>query len=525
MSSTMRITGMASGLDVDTLVKQMMKSQSVKVDKLKQDRQILQWRQDNYRELLGDTNTFKSTYFDVLKIDSNMLSANNYAGLDTTSVDSASSTQSPTATATVGVGAQSGVYSVVVNKVAKSASIQGASLTNATINTELSDVGVSSPTTFNITYNGISKPVTIDPSDTINSFINKVAAATSNNVTAKFSELTGKMTLQTLSTGSSNNISIDSTLLGMTAGAGTQGQDAEVMITPPGAEGSKTIIKSTNNFVIDGMSYTLQSADTAKTTKITVASNVQKTFDKIKTFIDKYNELIAKIKTEVDEKKNNSFKPLTDDQRTNMKDEDIKKWEDKAKQGLLNRDSGLQNMLYSLRSAFFDSVKDAGISLNEVGLSTDSDYTNGGKIIIDEVKLKDKIQNNGSQVANLFMKDSGVSYDPDHKIDLGRYSSEGIFQRINDVLKDYTRTTRDSNNRKGILIEKAGIKGDLSEFSNSLSNDITNNYDKRITELTKKLAEKENKYYAQFSKLEVAMQKLNSQSSWLSQQLGTTSSN
>lgn len=66
MPSTLRITGLATGLDVDNMVKQLMQAERTKVDKVKQDRQIIQWRQDLYREIIGDLNTFKKTYFDVL---------------------------------------------------------------------------------------------------------------------------------------------------------------------------------------------------------------------------------------------------------------------------------------------------------------------------------------------------------------------------------------------------------------------------------------------------------------------------
>lgn len=46
-----RISGMVSGLDVDTLVKQMITAKRVPLDKLNQQKQILQWQRDNYREI------------------------------------------------------------------------------------------------------------------------------------------------------------------------------------------------------------------------------------------------------------------------------------------------------------------------------------------------------------------------------------------------------------------------------------------------------------------------------------------
>lgn len=365
-----------------------------------------------------------------------------------------------------------------------------------------------------------------DSNRSINDILNDISSKT--GLKASYSELGQVFTLASSTTGSDQQISgseSDSaykflnTLFGASSFS-DQGSNATATITDPKGN-SSTVNKTTNTFTIDGVTYNLLANDTSiNGVSITLTSNSQKTFDKIKAFIDKYNETIDGIREKILEKKQYDYKPLTDEQKKDMKEDDIKSWEDKAKQGLLGGDSMLQNMLNSMRRTFFDSVNGAGISLKDIGISTDSDYTKGGKIIIDEAKLKSAIQNNGDKVSRIFSQTSKIYYDPDHKTDSGRYNEVGIFQRINDILKDYTRTTRDSSGRKGLLIEKAGIVGDLSEFENMITKNLNDNYDKRIKDLTSQLAEKENNYYQQFSKLETAMQQLNQQSSWLTQQLG-----
>jgi flagellar hook-associated protein 2 len=45
-----RVTG-SSGFDVTGTVKSLMKAQSIPLDKMKQDKQILQWQTDDYRTL------------------------------------------------------------------------------------------------------------------------------------------------------------------------------------------------------------------------------------------------------------------------------------------------------------------------------------------------------------------------------------------------------------------------------------------------------------------------------------------
>lgn len=120
MSNTIRLTGLATGLDVDSLVKQMMRAENTKLDKLKQNRQITQWKQDLYRELIGALNTFKSTYFDVLKTDTYMLSERNYS-----SFDIKVSGDNPPLSVTASGGAVAGDYKVTVNQLAEKARIEG----------------------------------------------------------------------------------------------------------------------------------------------------------------------------------------------------------------------------------------------------------------------------------------------------------------------------------------------------------------------------------------------------------------
>jgi flagellar hook-associated protein 2 len=540
MSDQLRILGMASGLDTETMVKQLMKAETMKVDKVKQDKQIIQWQQDLYRDMIGDLTSLKSTYFDVLKPETNMLSQNSYGAFDVSSVDvplSGSPAAVPGATATAGVGATAGVYKVEVTTLAAGAIKEGTVLAvNTTKASTLSSLGLAADTTINITYNGTTKPVTIKTTDTLDNVIQNISTATSGNVVAKYSELTRKFSIQTSATGISNTLSIDKNIDALKLNENidvngdiiiSEGIDAAFKITPPGSSTAVDITKSTNTVTIDGVNYSLAMKNT--TTNITLTSNTQKSFDKIKGFIDKYNELVDKVNKKIIEKKQYDYKPLTDEQKAGMEPEDIKKWEEKAKEGLLKNDSSLQNMLASMRSAFFQGVEGAGITLKDLGLNTSADYTQKGKIVFDqslggEQKLKDMLATRGDQVAKLFMQTSTKqsSYSPDLTTSqrADRNSDQGIFQRINDILQDNVRTTRNSSGKKGFLIEKAGIKGDFTEFSNLLYNQIKDK-DKMIANLTEKLAVKESRYYTQFAKLEQAMNSLNSQSSWLAQQLGS----
>lgn len=72
----MRITGLASGLDMDEIVKNSMKPYRVKIEKKSQDKEILEIKQKLYREVIKDSREFYNKYFDVTKSDSLLLSKN-----------------------------------------------------------------------------------------------------------------------------------------------------------------------------------------------------------------------------------------------------------------------------------------------------------------------------------------------------------------------------------------------------------------------------------------------------------------
>lgn len=356
-------------------------------------------------------------------------------------------------------------------------------------------------------------------------------------VDISYSEINKKFTIRSKAEGSSEKIVASDTsgdflqnLFGNSS-ISEKGRDSEFNLTTP--NGTSTITKPTNNFAIDGVSYNISGAKKDEEISFSLNGDTGESFNKIKGFIDDYNKLVDELQKKVTEKKYRKFEPLTEEQKKDMKENDIKLWEEKAQSGILRSDSDIQNMLSSLRRAFFDSVEGAGLSLKEVGLTTSSDYTQGGKIIFDpiidkdgnsgEERLKKLLKEDPDRVFKIFSKqsDSYPSYSPDLTSTERneRYKEEGILQRINDIFKDYTRTQKNVNGKMGIFVEKAGIKGTTSEINNNLYKELEKR-EKTIKEMEDRLVERENRYYYQFAQLEKYMNQMNSQSSWLVQQLG-----
>lgn len=339
-------------------------------------------------------------------------------------------------------------------------------------------------------------------------------------VEMKYDALKDQFTLTSKLTGSSETISIDDangifSALGIDQSNVQAGEDAVFDL-----DGVTNMQRNTNEFTINGVTYTLKS-DASPTTeiKINVSANADGLIDKIKGFVTKYNEVIGKINGELSEKRERSFTPLTDEQKESMKEEDIKKWEEKAKSGLLRSDSLLSGIANNMRKALSDMVGGSSSSLAKIGITTGS-YEMKGKLVIDETKLKAAINDNIDGVVQLFTQESQYSYTDglsDSSKRTTRYNESGLAQRLYDIIQDGIRTTRDSKGNKGSLLEKAGIGGDITEFNNIL-NDSIKEKNTLIDKLLDKLVDKENALYIKFTAMEKALSQMNSQSSWLSQQ-------
>lgn len=532
-SNLIRITGMSSGLDVDAIVDALIKSESYKVDKAKQEQQKLEWKQQDYRDIITAINDFKNKYLNYTNPSTNMLSPTNYASYDVKSSDAYN-----TYVKVSGNGsATTGNYKIENITVATKASyvgdedhpinIENTSQKVFTLFSNDEDAKVSfkindTEFTYDFSSTGADKDKTI--SALMTEISNKAG------VSFKYSQLAGRFTLESASTGTEAELTLSetdgskffTTFFGQNA-TSTAGHDATVTITDPTGT-KKTITKSSNTFTIDGVTYNLVS-DTKESESITITltDNVDDVYGKINSFINDYNSLIDKIYNKINEKPNLDYPPLTDTQKEDMEKDEIEKWEEKAKKGLIKGDSTLQNLLNNLRSSLYESVEAAGMTLTEIGLSTSSDYTKHGKIEINETKLKSALRDNKNAVISIFTNVSttqpSYSASASAESQKARKKEEGIFQRISDILMDNIRTTRDSGGRKGSLLEKAGLVGDLSEFKNTLSEQI-NDIKKKIKAMQNTLNEREDYYYLKYSKLESTMSKLNSQNSYLSQLAG-----
>jgi flagellar hook-associated protein 2 len=198
-----------------------------------------------------------------------------------------------------------------------------------------------------------------------------------------------------------------------------------------------------------------------------------------------------------------------------MKDKDIENWEKQAQQGLLYNDDLLGRITSSMRNMLYVPVELSNgtkLSLYEIGITTSNDYRDGGKLNIDENKLRTALETRGEDIAELFTKSSDISYKPG-LTDNQRIASEGIAERMNDIINNAIGTS-------GSITKRAGMRGDtMLEMSSTMYRTIRDQND-RIADMLIYLQEKETNYYQMFSRMEQAVTASNNQMAYLSAQLG-----
>ncbi|NOU90383.1 flagellar filament capping protein FliD [Paenibacillus sp. LMG 31460] len=648
-----RLNGFSgSGIDIDDTVSKLMKAARMPVDKLKQQKQTLEWQRDDYRAMNAKIMDFRNQAF-------NMKLQSSYQTKKSTSADESIVTVSSTSMA------PEGLYSIKVNKLAKSASVTSGAVGKSSDQATMTSLGLTGDTTLTVGGEKGSVTLQVKQTDTIASLVGSVNSKSNiTGVSMSYDAAIDKFFFVSSSTGSSAKINlqmksigdndtqnllntvlklpdsqpvpapvppipvatpvanagqtvtggvaftasgvttlVDNTLtatqklrisdgtitsdfdISKTTTVGklidainssdigksgvsayldsnnkiaffnpndsktltfsdqtvdtanvltklgldsidpipaqqpvvTQNEDySQYTITGSKAEiefNGATAMYDTNTFSINGMTFTAKKEQAAadSAVNVTTTRDVEAVYNSIKSFVDKYNELITTVNTELGEKRYRDFQPLTDDQKKDMKEDQIKSWEEKAKSGMLRSDPLLTRGLTNFRTSFSNSVEglptgDAK-SLAEIGISTSvvvgssisGGYSDRGKIYLDDTKLKKAIAESPDEVMALFIANDDVK-----DSDKGDGIATRLYDRADDLMKQIT--------------SKAGAS--TSVESNYLIGKTTKQINSRIDALGYKLDALETRYYKQFTSMEKYMNQMQAQSAQLTQQMG-----
>lgn len=512
--SMMRIGGLASGMDIDQIVRDLMKVERAPIDKLKQKKQLLEWQRDAYRDMNRLLNDLDKHIFDGVMRQSTFLQKK----------VTSSNENIVTATSTPSASNQT-VEISNITQLATAARWTSQNKINISANDQLSTLFSGTevmPTSLQFKVknpdSSVEETVTIslDPSkDTLSTLISKLNQDTKLGVRAFYDDFTQQMVITKNQTGSGSSIEVTSgaelfTKLGFKLDIQVDSSDPLNVITKTFLQqdkGTEQNAKFTingleterpsNTFTINGMTYTLKNTHTGTVT-ISSTTNTDAIFNSIKSFVDKYNETIDEINKKLKETRYRDYQPLTDEQREQLTEKQAEKWEEKAKSGILRGDSILSNALSSMRQALYRKVEAASEGfqqLAQIGITTTANYLEGGKLIIDEAKLKQKIEENPEAVYRLFSNN-------------GEGANKGIVLQLRDEIKKTIKSIED----------KAG--NTLKTVNQYIIGKNILDIDTRISEAEDRLKRVEDRYWKQFSAMEKAVQRANSQSMYLMNAFG-----
>lgn len=532
----LQIGGIVSGMDTDKVVRDLMRIERMRADKILQKKQVLEWKKAQFRAITNKVRVFKENYFDILKPSTNLTSLNALKKM------SVASSEPGIVTATAGTGAQVGQLSFQVVQSATAAKVSAGAITSGSAGGERLSLSDTMETisgklangeftfdengSFSLNLNG--ETVAIHKAETLRQVIAKINDSRAG-VQAAYSSFSDTFTLTAKETGdqwiTTDNGGGFFTALGVAVNEGRVGESGrDAVFKIDGYEGTR----SANTFTIDGMTYSIHglinAADSSPAVSITTAVDVDGIYSTIEKFVQDYNALIEEINGKLYEEAFRDFPPLTDLQKETMKDSEIEKWEEKAQSGLLRRETALENMLREMRRVLSDMVGD--LHLSEIGIETSANYRENGKLVLKNggESLRQAIAANPDKVADLFTRRSDIAYSPNLTAAerTQRYSESGLAQRLSDILSDNIRITRDSYGRKGFLLERAGVEGDTTQFNNYYDKQIAD-LNKSLDRLNEVLSRRESQYYRQFTAMEKALQQLYSQGDWLAAQMNQLS--
>lgn len=286
------------------------------------------------------------------------------------------------------------------------------------------------------------------------------------------------------------------------------GQDASILLN--GAE----YTSATNSFSINGLTLTANSVsdivkdaegnDTYVTTTLNTSLDVDAIYDSIKGFFKEYNDLIKEMESLYNADSAKGYEPLTDEEKDEMSDDEVEKWEKKIKDALLRRDSNLGGVITSMKTAMLGNFTINGTKYNlaSFGIETlgyfeaeknergvyhiagDADDSNSAD---KDDKLKAMIANDPDTVMSFFSK---------------------LVKDMKSTLEDKMSAIEDYRSKYKIYDDKK-MKSDYDDYSS------------KIKKQEQKLQDLEDRYYKQFSAMEKAMSELNSKQSSLSGLFGS----
>ncbi len=341
------------------------------------------------------------------------------------------------------------------------------------------------------------KEIAIDKNMTLSQLAKEMA---SKGINASFDEGQGRFYLSSTNTGSDNAFTVASDDANLISSLGLNledGDPAKIAATNATIEYNGVEYSSnTNNFNINGLSFDVTAK--GEEMQFTVSNDVDGVYNKVKDFLKEYNSLLKEMTTLYNAPSSRGYDPLTSEEKDALTEDEVKDWEKKIKDSLLRRDDRLSSYTSNFRSIMNKSVEVDGkrYSLSSFGINT-GEWSEKGLLHLDGDADDPTTSGNADKLK------AAIAANPEAVTK----TLAGLGNELFDYLMKAQRKTTTSSSQT--FYDDVTLDADIKAQKEN------------VKKQQEKMNDEEDKYYKQFSAMESAMAKLQSQQSYLSGLFGS----
>lgn len=507
MSDLLRMTGMFSGMDTESIVQSLVSAKSKKVTTLKQDQTKLGWKQKVWQDVNSKVYSFYSGSMSTMRLEGS------YAKKKTKTSDATK------ASVIAGDNAVNGSQTLEVKSLAASGYLTGAKLSPKQVDgkdvawtkdnklTEIDSSLEGKKLTIKGSKDGEEKEIEISAGTTIGQLVKMFQDA---GVNASFDEKNQRFFVSAKDSGADADFSITAeiedtlTALGLNPNASygdknactrIDGTDAEIVLN------GATFTSESNTFTVNGLSITAINI-TDEPISITTETDYDGIYDMIKDMFAEYNDMIQDIHTRYNADSARKFNMLTDEEKEAMSDEEVEKWENTIKDSLLRRDKDLytlMNTLTSTMSSYYE-VDGKRMYLSDFGISTlnyfEAEENERKGYHIDGDPDDEKTASKTDKLK------SAIAQNPEETISFFSQLCNAMYKNIDKIM------------------ERTDYRSIYKVYDDKQLQKDYDSYTSKIAEAEEKLNDYEDKWYDKFSQMEVTLSKLQSNQSAVTSMLG-----
>ncbi|MBE5900482.1 MAG: hypothetical protein E7280_01100 [Lachnospiraceae bacterium] len=500
-----RLTGIASGMDTDAMVKELVSAYSMKKTSIEKKKTKMEWQKEAWKDMNSKVYGFYTGSLSGMRMASTFTSQKKVTVSDPSKVS-----------VSAGTGSINGSQTIQVKSLARAAYLTGEKISNGATKydktTKLSDLGVGNAGNITVKMvDGTTKVATIDGSQTIDEFCKDFSQAT--GLKARFDTASQRFVINAES-GLENDFDIESgdfleklgldeerfDVTGVHVGGAVKQDASNARILVNGA----AYESESNTFNVNGMTITASGiTEPGNEITVTVAADVDGIYNKIKDFFKDYNELINQMTKSFNAESAKGYDPLTDEEKDKMTDTEVEKWEKKIKDSLFRRDQQLSSIMSVMTTAMGKGYQINGKTyhLSSFGIET-----------MGLLNAADNEQNAYHIAGNA--DDSAYASKTDKLKKMIEEDPETVQEFFKNLASDlYSALTK--------KMSTSSLSSAMTIYNDKEMDNQMKNIETSIKDWEKKITTYEDSWYDKFAQMEKAMTELNAQQTQLSSLLGT----